>query len=70
MDLKNYEITLGEIMKNKDAAELIQSEFGHIMKGPMFAMAKKMNLKKIITYAEGKISKDKIEEMLQKLKNI
>ncbi len=70
MDLRNNEITLGEIMNNKDASRLIQTEFGHMLKGPLFAMAKKMSLAKIMTYADGKISKDKIEDLLLKLKNI
>ena len=70
MDLRNNEITLGEIMQNKDASKLIQSEFGNMMKGPLYAMAKKMSLKKILIHAEGKISKEKVDELLLKLKNI
>ena len=70
MDLRNNEITLGEIMQNKDASKLIQSEFGNMMKGPLYAMAKKMSLKKILAHADGKIAKEKIDELLLKLKEI
>lgn len=70
MDLKNNQITLGDVIKNKEAFELIQNEFGSIMKGPLFAVAKKMSLEKIIAYSDGKISKNKIEELLLKLKNV
>lgn len=70
MDLRNNSITLGEILKNEKASSIIKEEFGDIMRGPAFSMAKKMSLSKIIGYAKGKIDDGKINDLLTKLKNI
>lgn len=69
MDLKNNTITLGEILKNEKAGVIIKEEFGDLMKGPLFGMAKKMSLAKILEFAKGKVDENKINEILNKLKN-
>ncbi len=70
MDLKGNKITLGEILKNEEAKRLIKSELYEFYSSPMLAFAKKMSLEKILLYADGKIEKNKLDEILKKLENI
>lgn len=70
MDLRNNSITLGEILKNDKASKIIKDEFGNIMNGPLFNMAKRMSLAKILELAKGKLDDTKINDILAKLKNV
>jgi len=71
MDLRNNSITLGEILKNPEAKELLHKELPQYFNNPMLmGMARGMSLTNILGIASGMISKEKQQELLTKLKAI
>ena len=47
MDLKNYNITVGEVLKNPQAKAMLQKELPMIMRHPMLPMANAIPLRDI-----------------------
>lgn len=70
MDLKNNNITLGEVLKNNQAKKVLQNEFKEYFNSPLFSFAKKMSIQKLLQLAKGKVPDDKINKILNELKNI
>ncbi len=70
MDLRDYKITVGELLKNKQAAALLEKEFPELAKSPMLRFASGMPLAKVLQMAEKRISKEKIDSVLRALKQI
>lgn len=70
MDLKNGNITVREILSNPQAKTLLERELPQIMCSPLVAMAFSMRLNQVLSYAEGRISTRKIEELQKQLEKI
>lgn len=70
MDLKNGNITVREILSNKQAKALLERELPEIMCSPLIALASSMRLNQVLSFAGGKIPAQKIEELLEQLKKI
>lgn len=70
MDLKNGNITVREILSNPQAKALLERELPQIMRSPFVAMAFSMRLNQVLSYAEGRISTRKIEELQKQLEKI
>jgi hypothetical protein len=64
MDLKNNNITIGEILKNVEAKRLLEKEFPQYIKQPMLSMAMNMPLSRIISMSQGKVPQDKINSLI------
>lgn len=70
MNLKNYNITVGEVLQNPQARALLQRELPMIMRHPMLPMANAIPLRDIINNAGGYVSQKKIQSILQQLKRL
>ena len=70
MDLKNYNITVGEVLKNPQAKAMLQKELPMIMRHPMLPMAHAIPLRDIINNAGGYVSPRKMQSMLENLSKI
>lgn len=70
MDLKDYKITLEEVLKNEKAKKILKEEFPQIYESPLLAFAKRMSIEKILEFAKGKIDKEKTEEILKRLEKL
>ena len=67
MDLKNYNVTVGEVLKNPQAKAMLQKELPMIMRHPMLPMANAIPLRDIINNAGGYVSPRKMQSILEKL---
>lgn len=70
MDLKNYNITMGELLDNPQSKAVFQRRFGNLMSHPMVAMSRKMTLRQLVQMASTKLPKQTIQETLEELKNL
>lgn len=70
MNLKNYNITVGEVLQNPQARALLQKELPMIMRHPMLPMANAIPLRDIINNAGGYVSQKKIQSILQQLERL
>lgn len=69
MELRNNLITVREILANSNAKAILQRELPDIMGSVWLKYALDMPLKRVLRYAEGKISRDKLARILEELKN-
>jgi hypothetical protein len=67
MDLKNNEITVGEVITNIAAKALLKKEFPEVMNPLMLSLAKKMTLKSVLDLAKDRYPQDKIQRVLSAL---
>ena len=70
MNLRNYEITVAEVLKNPQARALLQKEFPQVMNHPMFAMAQGMPLREVINRAKNFVPKVKMNQLIAQLKKM
>ncbi len=70
MDLRNYEITVGEILKNSQAKAMLQKELPILMRHPMLPAVRTVPLKKIIKHSGKYVSLKKMQSILDKLSKI
>ena len=52
MDLKNYNITVGEVLKNPQAKAMLQKELPMIMRHPMLPMANAIPLRDAVHFGK------------------
>lgn len=70
MDLKNGQITIGEIMKNQEAARILKQEIP-MLKGGMAAMFSGTSVNQVLAMAKGYgIPAEKINNIVEKIKNV
>ena len=67
MNLKNYQITVGEVLQNPQAKAMLQKELPMVMRHPMLPMANAIPLKDVIHYAGGYVSQRKMQNILDQL---
>lgn len=70
MDLRNYNITVGEVLRNPQAKALLQKELPMVMRHPMLPVASAIPLRDIINNAGGYVSPKKMQSILEKLSKI
>lgn len=70
MNLRNNEITVGEILKNPNARALFQREVPSLANNPMLPMSYSIPLKDILTYSKGVIPQFKVKQLLSQLEKI
>lgn len=70
MNLKNYNITVGEVLQNPQAKAMLQKELPMVMRHPMLPVARSIPLKDVMNYAGGYISPKKMQSILDKLSKI
>lgn len=70
MNLKNNEITIGEIVSNPEAKALLKKEFPEVVNPMMLKFARNMTLGSVLALAKGRYSEEKILRALSELKSI
>ncbi len=70
MNLRNYEITVGEVLQNPRAKALLTRELPMVMRHPMLPVARAIPLKDIINNAGRYISPQKMQSILNELEKI
>jgi hypothetical protein len=70
MNLKNNEITVGEVISNPQANALLKREFPDVMNPFMLQLAKKMTITEILNLAKGRYPQEKIDRVLAELQAI
>ena len=53
MNLKNGQITVGEVLSNPNARALLQREYPALLNHPMLGMARGMTLNQVLVMARG-----------------
>lgn len=70
MDLRNNNITVREILNNPKAKQLLMKELSGYVNPQMLSFASGMTLNTVLRYAHGRIDNKKIDELIEKLKEM
>ncbi|MBE6907421.1 hypothetical protein [Marasmitruncus massiliensis] len=70
MNLRNGQITVGELLSNPAVRRLAQQEFPGIMNHPMLHSAYNMSISQVMTMARGRVPQVKINRLLQTLESL
>ena len=70
MNLKNYNITVGELLSNPKSKAILKEEFPEYINHPLVNFASYMPLKKVLDFAKGRVPQKKVNRTLEKLKQI
>jgi hypothetical protein len=67
MDLRNNQITVGEILKNPQAKALLNREFPEVANPFLLSLAHNMTLASILALAQNRYPQDRIDRVLAEL---
>ena len=70
MDLKNYEITIGEVLQNPKARALMEKELPQFMNHPLLPFLKNTTLREAVNHSPGRVPPEKVKELLLRLKRL
>ncbi len=70
MDLKNLNITLGQLLQEPKAKKILSREFPTMINSPMVRLYSSMPLRRIIGYSKGVVSQEKIRAIIKELEMI
>lgn len=70
MNLRNGNITVGELLKNPASRHLLSAEFPQLIRHPMVRMAQGMSLKQVLGMAGNRVSRGQIDRVLSQLKEL
>lgn len=70
MNLRNGQITVGEVLANPHARALLQREYPALANHPMLGMARGMTLNQVLGMARGKVSQQQVNRLLEQLRKI
>ena len=70
MDLRNNNITVGELLDNPKSRAVFQRRFGRYLKHPMVGAARSLSLAQLAEMAAVYIPEKNIQETLQELQNL
>lgn len=70
MNLRNGQITVGELLSNPAVRRLAQQEFPGIINHPMLHTAYNMPISRVIAMARGRVPQSKINRLLQTLETL
>lgn len=68
MDLRDNNITIGELMKNPAARQIGVREFPQLMNRTALAIVRDMSLGQVLSMFGGGLSRERIERILKELK--
>lgn len=68
MDLRNGNITVGQLLKVPGARNILAAELPELANSPLLRMAGGMSLNQVLTFAKGNVSDDKVKQILAQLK--
>lgn len=67
MELRNNQITVGEILKNPLAKDLLKKEFPEVANPFLLSLAQNMTLASILELAKERYTQEKIDRVLAEL---
>ena len=70
MDLRNQNITVGELLENPRSRAVFQRRFGKLMHHPMVSAAQTLSLKQLIEMAAIYLPKKTIQDTLRELQQL
>ncbi len=70
MNLRNGQITVGELLSNPAVRRLAQQEFPGIINHPMLHSAYNMPISQVMAMARGRVPQAKINRLLQTLESL
>ncbi len=70
MNLRNYTITMGELLDNPQSRAVLHRRFGKLLSHPMVSMSRKMPLGKVVEMAGNRLPKDTIMATLKELQDL
>ena len=70
MDLRNQNITVGELLDNPRSRAVFQRRFGKLMQHPMVGAARSLTLKQLAEIAAVYLPRKTIQETLRELQQL
>lgn len=70
LNLRNNQITIGELLRNDDSRKILQREFPELINNRMIRMASNMSLRRVLQYTRGQVPQSKIDEILEELRRL
>ena len=70
MNLKNNQITVGELLDYAPARSVFQKRFPTVLKHPMMGAARTVTLEQVIAIAKNYVPEKKIQETLNELQRV
>ena len=70
MNLKGGNVTIGEIMNDPKGFAIMKREFPKLIGTPMFKMAQRMSLNRVIQHWGHHVPRSKIDSIIEELKRI
>lgn len=70
MDLRNNEITVGEIVSNPQAKALLKREFPEVVNPIMLQLARTKTLASVLELAKNRYAQEKISRVIAELQTI
>ncbi|HIU42795.1 MAG TPA: hypothetical protein IAB67_00670 [Candidatus Ventrousia excrementavium] len=70
MDLRNGNITVGELLRNPAAVRIFNEEFPGVLQSPMVRMARGMSLNRVLGHVRGRVPQQKLDRLLTRLREL
>lgn len=70
MDLNNLDITVGQLLQNREAKQILEREFPNLVNSPMSRLYSSMPLRQVIVHAKSVVPDEKIQRIIKKLEMI
>ena len=70
LNLKNLNITIGELLTNPKAKSVLAREFPTMINTPVVKLYSGKTINEILTLAKGKVPQDKIQRIIRELEEI
>jgi len=70
LNLKGGNVTIGEIMNDPKGFAIMKREFPKLIGTPMFKMAQRMSLNRVIQHWGHHVPRSKIDSIIEELKRI
>jgi len=70
MDLRSNQITLGELLENPKAKQVLARRFPHVINRPIVANSKSMTVERVIKLGAAFVPRKVIQDTLQELKSL
>lgn len=68
MDLQNGNITVGQLLKEPGARKILMTELPELANSPLLRFAGGMSLNRVLTFAKGNVTDEKVKRILSQLK--
>lgn len=70
MELYDLNITVGELLENPAAKDILMREFPKLAGSPIVKLYQDISIKQILAFTKGKVSDSKIRELIKEIEMI